>query len=33
MKSHNAPWSEILERMQRDFGVEMTKEQVKALVR
>lgn len=33
MKSYNAPWSEILERMQREFGVELTKEQVKVLLR
>lgn len=33
MKGNNAPWAEILERVRQEFDVELTKEQVKTLVR
>lgn len=33
MKGNNVPWAEILERVRQEFGVELTKDQVKTLVR
>jgi hypothetical protein len=33
MKASGAQWPHILERMRLEFGVELTKEQVKVLVR
>ncbi|CBK43228.1 protein of unknown function [Nitrospira defluvii] len=33
LKANNVPWAEILERVRHEFGVELTKDQVKTLVR